>query len=106
MLLTLAVVAAILWIPSPVDWILIGIVAVFEVGETFLWYRWSRRRKAQVGAETFVGRRAVVVEPCLPTGQVRIDGELWRARCEAGAGTGDEVVIRSLDGLTLIVDPA
>lgn len=106
MLLTLAIVAAILWLPSPVDWIVVGLAVVLEVGETMLWYRWSRRRKAKVGVETFVGRRAIVVEPCLPDGQVKIDGERWRARCEQGARTGEDVVVREIDGLTLVVEPA
>ena len=43
---------------------------------------------------------------CRPTGQVRMNGELWEATCEAGADVGDETVVRAIDGLTLIVDPA
>ena len=41
----------------------------------------------------------------MPEGQVRVAGELWQARCEAGAGAGDEVVVREVDGLTLVVEP-
>jgi membrane protein implicated in regulation of membrane protease activity len=40
----------------------------------------------------------------MPQGQVRVAGELWRAFCEAGAGVGDEVVVREVDGLTLVVE--
>jgi membrane-bound serine protease (ClpP class) len=58
-----------------------------------------------VGIETIVGRTAVVVLPCYPDGQVKLDGELWQARCEAGAGTGAGVVVREVDGLTLVVEP-
>jgi membrane protein implicated in regulation of membrane protease activity len=45
-----------------------------------------------------------VAVSCRPEGQVRVHGELWRARCEEGADAGDEVVVERLeDGLTLIV---
>ena len=48
----------------------------------------------------------MVVLACRPTGQVRLNGELWEATCEAGADVGDETVVRAIDGLALIVDPA
>jgi membrane protein implicated in regulation of membrane protease activity len=103
MLLVLAFVAALLWLPSPLDWILVGVAAIVEIGETAFWFRWSRRRRAKVGVETLVGRQATVVLPCLPDGQVRLDGELWQARCEEGARTGEAVVVERVDGLTLRV---
>jgi membrane-bound serine protease (ClpP class) len=84
----------------------VGIAAVIEVGETAFWLWYSKRRRAKVGAETMVGRTAVVVLPCYPGGQVKLDGELWQARCEAGAGTGTNVIVRGLDGLTLLVEVA
>ena len=68
--------------------------------------RWSQRRKAVVGAEALVGRRAIVAADCMPEGQVRVAGELWQARCAPGADVGDEVVVREVDGLTLVVEPA
>jgi membrane protein implicated in regulation of membrane protease activity len=40
-----------------------------------------------------------------PDGQVRIDGEIWRARCERGCDAGATVVVRAVDGLTLEVEP-
>lgn len=93
-----------LWLPSPIGWVVVGIAAVVEVGETAfcLWY--SKRGRAKVGVATLLGRTAVVVLPCFPDGQVKLDGELWRARCETGAGTGTEVVVRGFDGLTLVVE--
>jgi membrane protein implicated in regulation of membrane protease activity len=105
-LLVLAIVAAFLWLPSPIGWIVVGIAAVIEVAETGFWLWYSKRRRARVGAETMIGRTAVVVLPCYPDGQVKLDGELWQARCEAGAGTGTDVIIRGLEGLTLVVEVA
>lgn len=92
-------------LPSP--W---GVVAVaggllVEVGEAALLWRFSRRRRPQVGVEVLVGSTARTVTACRPRGQVRIAGELWQARCEAGAEAGEDVVVREVDGLTLVVVP-
>jgi membrane-bound serine protease (ClpP class) len=52
-----------------------------------------------------VGETAEVVVPCRPSGQVRVHGELWEARCAAGADIGQDVRITALEGLTLVVEP-
>jgi membrane protein implicated in regulation of membrane protease activity len=36
---------------------------------------------------------------------VRIAGEIWQARCDAGADVGEAVVVREVDGLVLVVEP-
>jgi membrane protein implicated in regulation of membrane protease activity len=50
--------------------------------------------------------RAEVASPLHPTGQVHVNGELWEARSTADADVGDTVIVRALDGLTLLVEPA
>jgi len=40
-----------------------------------------------------------------PVGQVHVNGELWEARSTAEADVGDTVIVRALDGLTLLVEP-
>lgn len=105
MLLLGAILLAIFWIGSPLDWILVGLAAAFEVGELAFWLWWNRRRRVQVGAEMLIGRPGVVVVPCRPEGQVRVDGELWQARCAAGAGFGERVRVVGRDRLTLVVEP-
>jgi membrane-bound ClpP family serine protease len=89
-------------------WGLVVVVgAIFvEVGEVFFWFWYTRRRRVQVGAETLIGLEAVVVTPCRPRGQVRVQGELWDARCEAGAGAGERVRVVGREGLTLAVEAA
>jgi membrane protein implicated in regulation of membrane protease activity len=37
---------------------------------------------------------------------VRVAGELWQAHCAGGVVAGAEVVVREVDGLTLVVEPA
>ena len=75
---------------------------MIETG-AFLW--WSRRRRAAVGAETLIGKKGVAVGSLWPEGQIRVDGELWNARCEGGADAGTPVVVRGIEGLTLEVEP-
>jgi membrane-bound serine protease (ClpP class) len=104
--LFVAVLLAVLVLDEPWSWVAVGIGAAWEIGETALLVWWSKRRRAVVGTEALVGRRAIVAADCMPEGQVRVAGELWRARCEAGASAGEDVVVREVDGLTLVVEPA
>src|SRR5690349_14591874 len=105
MALVVAVLCAILFLEPP--WSFLAVIggAAVETGESAFWIRFSRRRRPHVGAETLLGLQALVVVPCRPEGQVKVNGELWRARCEAGAGEGDRVRVSALEGLTLIVEP-
>lgn len=106
MALLVAIFLAVFVLDPPWEWIVVAAGVAFELGETALLFWWSKRRRAVVGAEALVGRTAVVASECMPEGQVRVAGELWRARCRGGAAVGDEVVVRAVDGLTLEVEPA
>lgn len=92
----------------PAQWAIpvVVLAAVVEVGETLFWLWYSRRGKVKMGPETLVGAVAEVVTPCIPLGSVRLQGELWQARCDEGAEAGDSVRVRELDGLTLVVERA
>ena len=106
MLFVIALAAAILWIPSPWGWVLVGAAAIVDISQTMFWFWWSgKRKRAKVGAETLIGKTAIVALPCRPEGQVRVDGELWTARCEEGADAGETVTVEAIDGLTLTVVP-
>jgi membrane protein implicated in regulation of membrane protease activity len=103
-LLLLAILAAVFLLPSPWSYVAVIAAAIVELAEVklFLWY--SRRRGATTGAEALVGQHGTVVEPCRPVGQIRVVGELWRARCQDGADPGDRVVVEELgEDLTLLV---
>lgn len=106
MILLLTILLAVFVLEEPWTWIVVVVGVLFEVGETTLFVWWSKRRRSVVGAEALVGRRAVVAADCLPEGQVRVAGELWRASCADGARAGEEVVVRAVDGLTLEVERA
>jgi membrane protein implicated in regulation of membrane protease activity len=105
MLTIVAVVLALTVIPSPWGWVAVIAAALVDVAETAFFVRWSKRRRSAVGLETLVGRRAVVVRALAPRGQVKLDGEVWEARAEYDLLPGDEVVVRSVDGLVLMVEP-
>jgi membrane-bound serine protease (ClpP class) len=104
MLIFLAV-ALLLLLPSPWNLIAFLVLLPLWVLELFGWNRTTKRHRKAVGAETLIGREAVVSEPCRPVGQVRLDGEIWEARCEGGASTGDRVRVTGRERLTLIVEP-
>ena len=106
MLTIIAVLLALTVLPSP--WGVVAIVVGFAIdaAETTFFVRWSKRRRATVGVETFVGRTAVVVRALTPLGQVKLDGEVWEARGPAGLLPGEEVVVTAVDGLVLEVEPA
>ena len=92
-------------LPWPWNLVAFAVCLVLFLGELLVWNRTVRHKTAQVGAETLVGRTAVVSAACRPRGQVRVAGELWEARCDAGAGPGETVVVSGRDGLVLVVEP-
>ena len=93
------------FVPYPWNVLVVLVGATVEVAEVVWGRRLARRWRPKTGVETMIGEHAVVVVPCRPTGQVRINGELWEATCAAGAGVGEETVVQAIEGLTLIVDP-
>lgn len=104
MTVLVALLLALFVLPHP--WGVVAIVGalVVEVGEAWFWIWLSRRRRVVVGPEALVGAEGVVVTPCRPDGQVRIGGELWRARCDAGADRGQRVRVLRVSELTLEVE--
>jgi membrane-bound serine protease (ClpP class) len=99
-------VALLLLLPSP--WNVVGFIVVLPlwVLELFGWNRTVKHRRKAVGAQTLIGKDAVVSTPCRPVGQVRLDGEIWEARCDAGASVGDRVRVIGRERLTLVVEAA
>jgi membrane-bound serine protease (ClpP class) len=105
MLTILAVLLALTVLPSPWGVVAVASAAAIDVAETAFFVRWSKRRRASVGVETLVGRRAVVVRRLSPRGQVKLDGEVWEARASQELPPGHDVVVTRVDGLVLEVEP-
>ena len=105
MSLLIAILLAVFVLPSPWGIAAIAAAGVVETGETYLWFRWSRRRRAAVGAEALAGKIGIATTDLWLEGQVKVDGELWQARCDGGADAGTRVVVTGIEGLTLTVEP-
>lgn len=101
MALVAAILLAVFVLPRPWGLLAVGLGALVEVGESLFWVRWSRRRRAQVGAETLVDAEGVVRDG----GFVLVHGELWRAHSVAPLQPGTPVRIVRIDGLVLDVEP-
>jgi membrane-bound serine protease (ClpP class) len=101
--LALAIVLAVIFLGWP--WNLLAILGGLAVETVELTWGLSlaRRWKPKTGAEAMIGEEAEVVVACRPLGDVRVQGELWSARCAEGADVGETVLIERLDGLTLVV---
>ena len=105
MALILAVILS-FFVPWPWN-LLVVIGGVFvEVGEIIWGRRLAKRWRPKTGREAMIGMRGEVVSPLRPTGQIRVNGELWEATAAGGAEVGDTVVVRRLDGLNLTVERA
>jgi membrane-bound serine protease (ClpP class) len=64
----------------------------------------ARRSKVRLGGEAMIGQIAIAVEPLTPSGQVLVNGELWRAESSTPADKGEQVRVRARRDLTLLVD--
>ncbi len=77
-----------------------------------LYARWvgkTLRKKPVTGPEALIGREGQVYADLAPEGEVSVDGIIWKARLlDPSLGTvqkGSTVVIRSVSGLSLLVEP-
>ena len=74
-------------------------VVVYKVGQ-------ARRMKVKVGPEQLIGKLGTVVLPLTPRGEVRVEGQIWRAETVGGeAKEGEQVEVVNRQGLILKVKP-
>jgi len=106
----IALVVAVLFLASPWSYVLVVTAAIVDLAETGAFVWWSRRRRRRtrpaVGVEDIVGRVGVAASALDPTGQVRVNGEIWEARSSVPVARDGEVVVVAVDGLRLEVTPA
>ena len=100
MLLLGGILLAVFVVPWPWGIATVAVGGVLDIAESLVLLLWSKRRRSPVGADALVGRTAVVATPT----QVRVAGELWQARSDRVLRIGDDVVVRAVDGLTLVVE--
>jgi membrane-bound serine protease (ClpP class) len=62
--------------------------------------------RPKVAAENIIGSEGIVTRPLTPEGYVKVQGVLWKAKCNGfELGVGDEVEVVGMEGLKLIVRP-
>jgi membrane protein implicated in regulation of membrane protease activity len=94
----------------PIEAVLIvfSITAFVQVAGVYFGERAQAKQARGVPAGLFklVGAEGTVVTPCAPSGTIRIGFELWDARCASGhsLAAGERVVVRAVEGKTLVVD--
>ena len=113
MLTLVALVIALLFLPSPWNVVVVAAAAIVDLVETGAFVWWSRRRRrltrAAVGVQSLVGRTGVALGRLGPgaaaAGQVRVRGEIWSARASEPVDPGTSVTVSAVHGLTLDVVP-
>jgi len=64
----------------------------------------ARRNKVLTGADALIGAIGVTQEQIAPRGQILVHGELWFAESPATIAPGERVRVKSVNGLTLLVE--
>ncbi len=85
----------------------VGIIAVL-VGKDLIVVKliWNVViRPPQMGKETLIGKVGTAYTDIDPHGTVKIENELWKAETTNPVKRGEKVVVRSMNGLFLHVEP-
>jgi len=79
-------------------------VAYVALGRRYV-HRWTMVSKAKTNIDAIIGRRGIVLKSIAKNadGSVKVGNEQWRARAEDGIKEGEEIVVTSVSGVTLIV---
>ena len=80
-------------------------VAYVALGRRYV-HRWNAVRKAKTNIDTIIGRRGIVLRNIARNvdGSVKVGNEQWKARADEDIRKGDEIVVTSVSGVTLIVE--
>ena len=65
----------------------------------------SRRRAVVSGVEEMIGSPGSVIEWSGEAGQVRVQGEIWRATGAVPLSAGSKIRVTGIEGLTVVVEP-
>ena len=79
-------------------------VAYVALGRRYV-HRWTAVKKVRTNIDAIIGRQGIVLKSIAKNvdGLVKVGNEQWRARAEEGIKEGDEIVVISVSGVTLIV---
>jgi membrane-bound serine protease (ClpP class) len=80
----------------------LGLITVFLMGIALK----ARANKVVTGEQGLVGEIGMAQTALSPSGKVFVHGEIWNATASSPVTVGQTVVVRRVDGLLLLVDPA
>lgn len=85
--------------------IIILSIAYIVLGRKYIKSKLSIETKA-TNVDALIGKKAKVIREILPNkpGQVKIDGEVWRAQAKKPLTVDEEVTILSVSGVTVSVE--
>jgi membrane-bound serine protease (ClpP class) len=97
--------------PSPITGLVeieLSVLVVFGI-LIGLYIRWIigplRRRRKLTGSEVMTGKTGVAIIDLTPKGEIRVQGEIWRAESSSGnILKGEQVTVKALSGLVIIVE--
>jgi len=80
-------------------------VAYVALGRRYV-HRWTTVSKAKTNIDAIIGRQGIVLKSIAKNvdGLVKVGNEQWRARAEEDIKKGEEIVVTSVSGVTLIVE--
>jgi membrane-bound serine protease (ClpP class) len=79
----------------------VGLITIFLMGMALK----ARRNKVVTGPQGMIGEVGTARTALVPRGKVFVHGEIWDAVSQVNVAVGESVVIRSVDGLELRVEP-
>ncbi len=80
-------------------------IAYVALGRRYV-HRWTAVSKAKTNIDAIIGRQGIVLKSITRNvdGSVKVGNEQWRARAEEDIKKGDEILVTSVSGVTLIVE--
>lgn len=106
-----ALVAHLLHAPEWLQWVIFIAVSAVLLAVTRPLAKKMRKKVQPTNVDALIGKTAVVSEMIDNTagkGQAKVEGNVWSARSVDGVKIqeGEEVVVRAVEGVKLIVEPA
>jgi len=80
-------------------------IAYVAVGRRYV-HRWTATSKSRTNIDAIIGREGIVLRDISKNidGLVKVGNEKWRARAEEDIKKGEEIIVTSVSGVTLIVE--
>ena len=100
--------------PFTAQIIVMAVVSIVCFALCMIWVRpklESLRKKniQRTNADRLIGREGIVIVPLNKSegkGQVKVDGQIWSAKADEDIAEGIKVVVKSIEGVKLVVETA